>query len=106
MLPVIRRTNVEQPGRAGKVPFRREGFIRETQAVYVEDLYVAGLGRTRLARSVHDAGWSAFTSMLEYKARKHGRAFARIGRWEPTSQALQGGEHVKASRKVTSLAAR
>ena len=24
--------------------------------------------------------------MLEYKARKHGRTFARIGRWEPTSQ--------------------
>jgi putative transposase len=60
--------------------------IRETQAVYVEDLCVAGLGRTRLARSVHDAGWSAFTSMLEYKARKHGRTFARTGRWEPTSQ--------------------
>jgi IS605 OrfB family transposase len=60
--------------------------IRDSQAVYVEDLCVAGLGRTRLARSVHDAGWSAFTSMLEYKARKHGRAFARIGRFEPTSQ--------------------
>ena len=61
-------------------------IIRETQAVYVEDLCVAGLGRTRLARSVHDAGWSAFTAMLEYKARKHGRTFAKIGRWEPTSQ--------------------
>ena len=61
-------------------------IIRETQAVYVEDLCVAGLARTRLAKSVHDAGWSAFTSMLEYKARKHGRTFAKIGRWEPTSQ--------------------
>jgi putative transposase len=61
-------------------------IIRETQAVYVEDLCVAGLGRTRLARSVHDAGWSAFTAMLEYKARKHGRSFGRTGRWEPTSQ--------------------
>ena len=60
--------------------------IRDSQAVYVEDLCVAGLGRTRLARSVHDAGWSAFTAMLEYKARKHGRTFARIGRFEPTSQ--------------------
>jgi putative transposase len=35
---------------------------------------------------VHDAGWSAFTSMLEYKAALHGRDFHRIGRWEPTSQ--------------------
>ena len=61
-------------------------IIRETQAVYVEDLCVAGLGRTRLAKSVHDAGWASFTAMLDYKARKHGRTFARAGRWEPTSQ--------------------
>jgi putative transposase len=30
--------------------------IRENQAVYVEDLAVKGLARTRLAKSVHDAG--------------------------------------------------
>jgi putative transposase len=54
--------------------------------VYVEDLCVAGLGRTRLAKSVHDAGWAAFTAMLEYKAKRHGRTFARTGRFEPTSQ--------------------
>jgi transposase len=54
--------------------------------VYVEDLCVAGLGRTRLAKSVHDAGWSAFVHMLEYKAERHGRVFARTGRFEPTSQ--------------------
>ena len=61
-------------------------IIRDNQAVYVEDLCVSGLGRTRLAKSVHDAGWSAFTSMLEYKARRHGRAFGKIDRFEPTSQ--------------------
>ena len=61
-------------------------IIRDSQAVYAEDLCVSGLGRTRLAKSVHDAGWSAFTGMLEYKARKHGRTFGKIGRFEPTSQ--------------------
>jgi IS605 OrfB family transposase len=61
-------------------------IIRENQAVYVEDLCVRGLARTRLAKSVHDAGWSAFVAMLKYKAARHGRTFARIGRFEPTSQ--------------------
>ncbi|MGW7520796.1 RNA-guided endonuclease InsQ/TnpB family protein [Streptomyces sp. NPDC054796] len=61
-------------------------IIRENQAVYVEDLAVAGLARTRLGKSVHDAGWSAFTGMLEYKAVKHGRAFARVDRAFPSSQ--------------------
>ncbi|WP_129837765.1 RNA-guided endonuclease TnpB family protein [Streptomyces sp. RFCAC02] len=61
-------------------------LIRENQAVAVEDLSVKGLARTRLAKSVHDAGWSAFVSMLEYKAARHGRTFVRIGRFEPTSQ--------------------
>ncbi|PWR10585.1 transposase [Micromonospora sicca] len=61
-------------------------IIRDNQAVYVEDLCVTGLGRTRLAKSVHDAGWASFTAMLEYKAARYGRTFRRIGRFVPTSQ--------------------
>src|SRR5262249_6489541 len=61
-------------------------LIRENQAVAVEDLAMKGLARTRLAKSVHDAGWSAFVAMLEYKARLYGRAFHRIGRFTPTTQ--------------------
>ena len=61
-------------------------LIRENQAVAVEDLCVKGLARTRLAKSVHDAGWSGFAGMLEYKARLYGRGFVRIGRFEPTSR--------------------
>jgi putative transposase len=61
-------------------------LIRDNQTVAVEDLAVRALGRTRLAKSVHDAGWSSFVGMLEYKARLHGRGFHRIGRFTPTSQ--------------------
>ncbi|MFD4607099.1 MULTISPECIES: RNA-guided endonuclease InsQ/TnpB family protein [unclassified Streptomyces] len=61
-------------------------IIRDNQAVFVEDLAVSGLGRTRLAKSVHDAGWSAFVGMLEYKAVKHGRTFAKVSRAFPSSQ--------------------
>lgn len=61
-------------------------IIRENQAVSVEDLCVAGLGRTRLAKSVHDAGWASFTAMLQYKAARHGRAFARVDRFFPSTR--------------------
>ena len=61
-------------------------IIRDNQAVFVETLSVSGMAKTRLAKSVHDAGWSSFVGMLEYKAGKYGRYFAKIGRFEPTSQ--------------------
>ncbi|MEV0151927.1 MULTISPECIES: transposase [unclassified Nonomuraea] len=61
-------------------------IIGENQAVFVEDLAVGGLARTRLAKSVHDAGWSAFVNMLEYKAKLYGRTFAKVSRWFPSSK--------------------
>ncbi|MFJ6215035.1 RNA-guided endonuclease InsQ/TnpB family protein [Streptomyces sp. NPDC092296] len=61
-------------------------LIRENQAIAVETLSVKGLARTRMAKSVHDAGWSSFVDMLEYKAIKAGRTLVKIGRFEPTSQ--------------------
>ncbi|MBM0257996.1 transposase [Micromonospora sp. 4G55] len=61
-------------------------IIRDNQAVFVEDLCVVGLGRTRLAKSVHDAGWASFTAMLEYKAARYGRTFARVDRFFPSTR--------------------
>jgi putative transposase len=61
-------------------------LIRENQAVYAEDLAVSGLARTRLAKSVHDAGWSQLLRLLEEKAGYYGRTFHQIGRFVPSSQ--------------------
>ncbi|MGA5222684.1 RNA-guided endonuclease InsQ/TnpB family protein [Streptomyces koyangensis] len=61
-------------------------LISENQGIAVEDLSVAALCRTRLAKPVHDAGWSSFISMLEYKAQRYGRTLVKVDRFEPTSQ--------------------
>jgi putative transposase len=68
-------------------------LIRENQAVAVEDLAVAGLARTRLAKSVHDAGWATLVRLLEHKAAQHGRQVVKISRWEPTSQICSACGH-------------
>ena len=53
----------------------------------MEDLVVSGLARTRLARSVHDAGWSTFVQMLAYKAQRAGRTLVKVDRWFPSTRA-------------------
>ena len=61
-------------------------LVRDNQAVYAEDLAVSGLARTRLAKSVHDAGWAQLLRLVGEKAEHYGRTFPRIGRFVPTSQ--------------------
>ena len=61
-------------------------LIRENQAIYVEDLCVSGLARTRLAKSVHDGGWVMFTRMVEEKAARYGRYVGKVDRFFPSSR--------------------
>lgn len=76
----VRETRLDH---AHKVALR---LVRDNQAVYAEDIAVSGLGLTRLAKSVYDAGWSQLLRLIEEKAEHHGRTFHRIGRFVPTSQ--------------------
>jgi putative transposase len=61
-------------------------LVRGSQAVYAEDLAVPGLARTRLAKSVHDAGWAQLLRLIGEKAQQYGRTFHQVARFTPTSQ--------------------
>lgn len=61
-------------------------LVRENQTVAVEGLSVAGLARTRMAKSIHDAGWSVLLRLLREKADALGREVIVIDRWEPTTR--------------------
>jgi putative transposase len=54
----------------------------ENQAVYVEDLAVVGLARTRLSKSVYDAGWATFRFQTQYKQRLRGHYLGLHPRFE------------------------
>jgi putative transposase len=58
----------------------------ENQGVIVEDLSIKGMARTRLAKSVHDAGWGEFLRQLEYKCQWQGKAFHQVDRWFASSR--------------------
>ncbi|MFJ3106767.1 RNA-guided endonuclease InsQ/TnpB family protein [Streptomyces sp. NPDC086835] len=61
-------------------------LVRDSQAVYLEDLAVCGLARTRMAKSVHDAAWGMFRRLLEEKAALYCRHMGVVSRWLPSSQ--------------------
>ncbi|MFF4026807.1 RNA-guided endonuclease InsQ/TnpB family protein [Nocardia elegans] len=65
---------------------RSTELIRDNQAVYAEDLCVSGLARTRLARSIYDAGWGSFVRLLQQKAERRGRHFYKVDRYFPSSR--------------------
>ncbi len=76
-----RREAVKQLGKQHKkVADKRKDFHFKTakqllskyDVVVHEDLNVRGLAKSRLAKSVHDAGWSSFLSILSNKAENAG----------------------------------
>lgn len=61
-------------------------LVDENQVIVVESLSVSGLGRTLLAKSVYDAGWSMFLSSLKHMAQSAGRTVVAMPREFPSSQ--------------------
>ena len=66
-------------------------LIRENQVICLEDLSVKGMERNKkLSKSVTDASFSRFVSMLEYKAVWYGRKIIKIDRFYPSTQLCNG----------------
>ena len=61
--------------------------------IAVEDLHVKGLASGMLAKSVNDAGWSAFINKLDYKAAEAGVRLVKVNP-RGTSQACLCGAPV------------
>lgn len=66
-------------------------LVRENQVICLEDLSVKGMERNhKLAKSVMDASFAKFVSMLEYKAEWYGRKIVKIDRFYPSTQLCNG----------------
>ena len=81
-------------------------LIENHDTICIEDLNVKGMSarckpkkdeegkyipngqsaKSGLNKSILDAGWSMFVSMLEYKAAWYGKNILQIGRWEASSK--------------------
>lgn len=61
-------------------------LVTDHDVLVLETLSLVGMGRTRLAKSVHDAGLGNLIRLITEKAENQGRTVLRIGQWEPTTQ--------------------
>jgi putative transposase len=60
--------------------------VRQFGVVFVEDLNLRGLCRTRLSKSFHDAGIGGAARQLEYKQAWRGGVLRKVGRFYPSSK--------------------
>ncbi|CAB4129959.1 COG0675 Transposase and inactivated derivatives [uncultured Caudovirales phage] len=69
-------------------------LVSNYDAIYVEDLNVAGMIKNRkLSRKIAESSWSTLSSMIEYKCNWYGKTYYRISRWTPTSKTCSNCGH-------------
>lgn len=76
-------------------------LINENQVIGVEDLCVKGMARTRLAKSIHDAGLGEFLRQMKYKAEWYGRTLVEADRFFPSSKTCYQCGNVNGDLKLS-----
>jgi len=69
-------------------------LVQKYGLIGVEDLNFKGLAGSMLAKSVHDAGWSQFISILSGKAECAGRTFVKVNPAGTTQECSGCSAHV------------
>ena len=88
-----------------KVANRRKDFLHKASAaiakefgcIFIGDVSSSKLARTKMAKSVLDAGWADFKRMLSYKAIRHGGSALEVSE-HLTTQTCSGCGSLPASR--------
>lgn len=76
-------------------------LIRRYDVVCCEDLNVKGMVKNHhLAKSISDASWGAFVTMLEYKAKWYGKTLVKIDRFYPSSKTCHHCGHIHKDLKL------
>ena len=69
-------------------------IVREFDIIVLEDLNVSGMLKNhKLSKSISDASWSTFVSMLEYKCDWYGKMLVKIDRFFPSSKTCSNCGH-------------
>ncbi|MBW4638135.1 MAG: transposase [Gloeocapsa sp. UFS-A4-WI-NPMV-4B04] len=69
-------------------------LLKKYDVIAYEDLNIKGLAKTHLAKSVHDAGWSSFLSILATKAEKAGSLTIAVSAYNTSQNCSKCGVKV------------
>ena len=74
----------------------------DNQAVMVEKLNIKGMSRSRLAKQMHDIGWSGFIEKISYKLKDRGHHLVAINPAYTSQECSCCGHTEKDNRKTQS----
>lgn len=76
--------------------------LNDSQVIVLEDLNIKGMVKNRhLSKSISDAGWGLFRSMVEYKTDWYGREVFKVDRFYPSSKTCPDCGYIKRDLRLS-----